>query len=757
TATAQAAQNDSDTQLLAGIRALVERRIPQHADSFHFALTPSNASQYPALDTFTLVDASPDGGILIECSTVSACARGLYTYVTELGGVDIWWTGSRLDQLPSHLPAIGNTPITRSAIVPYRYFLNTVTFDYTTTFFTGDDWELLLDWMALRGVNLPLAWVGYEHTLVEVFREVGVSEDDIFSFLSAPAFQAWNRLGNIQGSWNGPIPSQWIDDQFALQTKIIPRMVALGMTPVLPSFTGFVPRTMQQLYPNASIVNGSQWVSFPVAYTNVSFLEPFDPLFTQMQISFLSKQREAFGNVSHIYTLDQYNENNPYSGDTSYLASIANATFASLRAADPEAIWMMQGWLFFAAQSFWTTERVEAYLGGVSDNNGMIVLDLFSEVYPQWDRLDSYYGKPWVWCQVHDFGGSMGMEGSFENVTVNPLEALASPGSTMVGMGLTPEGLVGDEFIFDVLLDQAWSLTPLNKTAYATAWAQHRYYIPNLPSGAVDAWNILASTVYSNTDPNVLGAGKSVIELRPSIQGLLDYPSMFPTTVPYDTNTTIVPALTMLLKAGEENPDLVHVPEYRRDIVDLTRQLLTNRFLDMYTHLLGVYNASSTNASDIRTASRPMLSLIADLDDILLSNSHFRLDTQWTRAARRMALTGSDDGHDNGTYAAYLESVARTQITTWGPPGALIGLLNDYASKQWGGIVGTYYVARWEYFLGYLEEVKRSGGAYDDTVVLERTMEMAREWCLGTDGDDVSDEEAGDSIGLAWALLSKYG
>lgn len=82
--------------------------------------------------------------------------------------MDIWWTGSRLDQITSPLPPVG-TPVTRSSVVRYRYFFNTVTFSYTTAFYTFEDWELLLDWMALRGVNLPLAWVGYEYILVEVF------------------------------------------------------------------------------------------------------------------------------------------------------------------------------------------------------------------------------------------------------------------------------------------------------------------------------------------------------------------------------------------------------------------------------------------------------------------------------------------------------------------------------------------------------------------------------------------------------------
>jgi len=85
---------------------------------------------------------------------------------------------------------------------------NTVTFDYTSAFWTFDDWELMLNWLSLRGINLPLAWVGFEHTLVEVFREYNLTDADVSGLLSGSAFQSWNRFGNIQGSWGGDLPTQ---------------------------------------------------------------------------------------------------------------------------------------------------------------------------------------------------------------------------------------------------------------------------------------------------------------------------------------------------------------------------------------------------------------------------------------------------------------------------------------------------------------------------------------------------------------------
>ena len=66
-----------------GLYALIQRRVPSHSTSFSFGLTPNNS----ALDTFILSDVDSLGGegnstqarINIQCTSISACARGLYT------------------------------------------------------------------------------------------------------------------------------------------------------------------------------------------------------------------------------------------------------------------------------------------------------------------------------------------------------------------------------------------------------------------------------------------------------------------------------------------------------------------------------------------------------------------------------------------------------------------------------------------------------------------------------------------------------
>ena len=47
----------------------------------------------------------------------------------------------------------------------------------------------------------------------------------------------------------------------------------------------------------------------------------------------------------------------------------------------------------------------------------MIVLDLFAEVHPIWKKSNSFYGQPFIWCMLHNFGGNLGLYGTVERVS----------------------------------------------------------------------------------------------------------------------------------------------------------------------------------------------------------------------------------------------------------------------------------------------------------------------------------------------------
>ncbi|KKK12043.1 hypothetical protein P175DRAFT_0554948 [Aspergillus ochraceoroseus IBT 24754] len=694
-----------------GIENLIQRRLPKHAHEFRFSLV--NDTRGETVNDSYVVSPMHDGKILVEGNSLSALSRGLHRFFTDIAEVDFYWfIGNRLDALSS-FPRLSETLVGES-VVPWRYHFNTVTFSYTTAFWSWEEWEDQLDWMALHGINLPLAWVGVEKVIVEVFRELGLTDKEIATFLSGPAFQSWNRLGNIQGSWGGDLPYSWIESQFQLQKKIIARMVELGMMPILPAFTGFVPQAITRVLPNSTVVAGSRWNGFQSEYTNDTFLEPFDTAFADLQTRFISKQRDLYGNITRFYTLDQYNENDPYSGDVDYLESIGRSTWESLKTADPEAIWVMQGWLFTSNSRFWTNERIEAYLSGVKVDTDMLILDLFSESSPQWQRTNSYYGKSWVWCQLHGYGGNMGLYGQIMNITQNPIEALANS-SSLVGFGLTMEGQEGNEIVYDLLLDQAWSSTPIDTETYFENWVTRRYAgVHSLPKGLYQAWETLRSTVYNNTHLSITAVTKSILELKPSTSGLVNRTGHHATTMTYDPSV-VVSAWDLLCQAATTEPSLWGNPSFQYDMVDVTRQVLSNEFITRYNSLVALYLDTNATSGEINAVGGKLIELLSTLDAALSTNDNFLL-SRWTQSARSRAPATQEKVAD------FYEYNARNQITLWGPRGEI----SDYASKTWSGLVSSYYIPRWAMFVSYLASTPTE--SYNQTVFDTMLLDFELEW-----------------------------
>ena len=67
----------------------------------------------------------------------------------------------------------------------------------------------------------------------------------------------------------------------------------------------------------------------------------------------------------------------------------------------------------------WTQPRIESFLGAVPDNR-MLVLDLFCDVTPVWNRTRGFCGKPWAWCALQNFGDVVFLGGALERLQLRP-------------------------------------------------------------------------------------------------------------------------------------------------------------------------------------------------------------------------------------------------------------------------------------------------------------------------------------------------
>ena len=202
--------------------------------------------------------------------------------------------------------------------------------------------------MALNGYNLILSFTGQEYVWQKLYLSVGVTEDELKSFFSGPAFLAWQRMGNIHG-WGGPLDDDWIANQAAMQKKIVERIRLFGMINVLPGFAGHVPAGLKRVYPYANFVQTHSWDEFNSTFTEDYLLEPTDELFQTLGAKYYQLLIDEFG-TDHVFNSDTYNEMDPKSSDQTYLAQVNKAIYDAMVTVDKDAVFLMQGWLFHSGK-----------------------------------------------------------------------------------------------------------------------------------------------------------------------------------------------------------------------------------------------------------------------------------------------------------------------------------------------------------------------------------------------------------------------
>lgn len=239
-----AAQNDVHEA-----KALLGRIAPRFRDSITFRKVSGEK------DFFEL--SSEKGKVLIKGNSANSMAVGLNHYLKYFCKTSVSWFLHDPVELPETLPEISR-PVRVEARLQKRFFLNYCTFGYTMVWWKWPDWERFIDWMALNGVNMPLAITGQESVWLKVWKKLGMTEESVKNYFTGPAHLPWHRMTNFD-YWQGNLPDSWLESQVELQQRIVRRERALNMTPVLPAFAGHVPKEIKNVYPEAKITQMSSW------------------------------------------------------------------------------------------------------------------------------------------------------------------------------------------------------------------------------------------------------------------------------------------------------------------------------------------------------------------------------------------------------------------------------------------------------------------------------------------------------------------
>ena len=638
--------------------------------------------------------------LIIRGTSGVAMTSGFNYYLKNYCNVHISWCGKQV-KMPEQMPPI-KEKIRIETPYQNRYYLNYCTFGYAMAFWDWERWEQEIDWMALQGINMPLAITGHEVVMMNVYKQLNLTREEIKNFISGPSFLPWFMMGNLDG-FGGPLPDIWFEEQEALQKKILERQRALGMRPVLPAFTGHVPEQILKYFPDAKITQLNSWGGFKGAF----ILSAEDDLFQKIGQLYITETIKLFG-TDHLYSADTFNEMDPPTDEPSYLMGVSKAVYTSMNSADPEAIWVMQGWLFLHSD-YWKQEQINALLAGAPDDK-MIILDLFSTAKPVWNKTEAYNGKPWIWNMLHNWGGKQGMYGRATRM-INDLPAITknSNAGNVCGIGLTPEGIEVNPVMFDLFGTLVWENETIDLNRWTTEYVKRRYGAdnPNLQK----AWNILINTIYS-CETLRHGPQGSYFAMRPTPdfkEGPFARANIF-----YDVEN-VKEALKLFIQAADE---FKHSETFRYDIVDLTRQAMSDKSQELLSDLEKAYKEKNIEA--FKTKSNIYLKAIKDLDLVLSSDSKF-LTSSWLNKARNRA-------HNMEQLKLY-EFNARNLITLWGDKNST---LKDYAQRQYGGMMGDFNYKRWELFFNDAIASLESNKELDWNVTDAKICEWEEVWANST-------------------------
>lgn len=669
-------------------KGLAKRVIPEQASNFKFVHFSDT------LDRFTLE--SKGGKIVIGGNNANSMAFGLNYYLKNYCLTTVSWNVEDPLYMPEKLPSVPQK-VSIEAKAKDRFFLNYCTYGYTMPWWGWKEWSWMIDWMALNGVTQPLNITGEEAVLMKVWEKFGLSQDDIRESFTGPPFLPWNRMMDID-RWKGPLPQKFIDRQEELQKKILKRERELDMKPVLPAFNGKVPAAFARHYPDAHIKEVTKWDGFEEEY-GCWFLDPADPLFEEIQKTFLTEQEKMYG-TSHVYGLDIFNEVDFFEDiegddwDPQVLARISHHVYETLQAADPQAIWLQVGWMLYYDQKHWKKENVEAYLKAVPQGK-VAMLDYFCDEAEIYKLNDNFYGQPYYFCFLGNFGGNTNLSGNFHSLSQRISDVFEYGGDNLKGLGGTLEGFGVSQWLYEYVLDRAWDLGQ-DDTQWLKTLA-NRHVGKDDPS-IQEAFKMLSDDIYVKTTYSGICP---IASIHPCLEGHWRWTTL--PDVPY-TYSQISKVWAKLLESPAKTD------WYEFDIVNIGSEVLKLAFPQERDAFTQCYY--KRDLEGLKLHATKMRHLYDLWEELLACHPSFSFKN-WIDQARSWGDTQEEKD--------YYENCARVIVTSWGGTGQL----TDYANRQWGGLVSNYYRQRWEMFWDeIIADVDGTGPAFDQKAFDKRIREF---------------------------------
>ena len=664
--------------------------------------------------------------------------------------------GTTLGSMPpagAPLPPPAGGALTLCRRVNYTYYQNVVQSSYSNVWWTAARWQAEVDWMALHGINIALAYGGQEALFRDVYKSLGLGDAALGAFFNGPAFLSWSR-GQGQAGVGGPLPAWWYAQQLALNQAVVGMMSAVGVAPVLPVFQGNVPAGLKELFPRANISDG--WV------------DVFDPLFGVIQDRYMAALLAAYPSAmtTSFYEGDGLfasgrppwgEHGGSFGGARAWAAGAhvapspeararAAAAYSSFAKHDADAVWVYQSWIWRGFESDSDLSYMSGWCAGVPTGR-LFLLDQTAERVPIWAKFNnaSFFGQPFAWLSMNNMGGNVGLVGAFDWVAAG-VAAAAAAGGALAAVGIDPEGINTNPAYWEYTLAATWGAGAGGTAGVAPAAWLADYGVRRCgrdAAGVREAYAALATTVFSPAQPNdehhlvycgtaypLRGGGnswdKELSMLRPTFYAA----------------AALARVWALLLAAAHACDAPVTY-----DLIDVAREYVS-LFPCVAAH--DALNSAATRPA-VAAANASLVAVLTDLDALLGSVAGFSTGA-WVRDARALGEAAGAPAAD----VDLLEWNARAQISTWFPtPPAPTNGLYDYANKQWAGITRDYYLRRYTLLAVRADAALAAGAPVDAKAFAGDLAALGAAWTTAT-APTYPAEPVGDAVALAQAAYDKY-
>lgn len=521
--------------------------------------------------------------VVIRGNTYINIATGVNWYLKYYAGIHLSWNGMQA-KLPSVLPPVLQKE-RHETDLSLRYDFNYCTYSYSMAFWNWERWEKEIDWMALHGINLPLAAVGEECVWFNMLKKLGYSKKEINEFIAGPAFLAWWEMNNLEG-WGGPNPDSWYVRQEALQKKILKRMKEYGIEPVFPGYSGMVPHDAKEKL-GLNVTESGLWNGF----TRPAFLQPIDPRFEEIA-SLYYKEKEALFGKANYYSMDPFHESKLTEGVD--FDAAGQAVMHAMKKANPKAVWVIQGW----------TENPRPAMIENMKTGDLLILDLFSECRPLWGipsiwkRDKGYEQHEWLFCLLQNFGGNVGLHGRMDQLLNNFYLTKNNPlAKHLKGIGLSMEGIENNPVMFELMSELPWRPEKFTKEEWVKNYIFARYGTKD--ETIEKAWQLLASTIYNCPfGNNQQGPHESIFCGRPTLNNF-QVSSWSKMQNYYDPTVTEEAARLLLSVADKYRGN----NNFEYDLVDILRQALADRGRIIYHYTIADFKSLEHTKVEIKSGN----------------------------------------------------------------------------------------------------------------------------------------------------------